>query len=178
MDIKNFFLKKDVYNLQDIINNPSSYIGGFNNEHMVNFIQNNKAKYIEDSFLLLEGSIIFKEGYKEIGGIPIFDDLATLYAYYMNIVEELLLEGREKSRFYYPNQPIEVSWEKIKNSKIKISIDDQKKKQQLISDTDTLLKLIVSHADGFFTLLINELDLTGYQYEIDRIEKFKRALKR
>jgi hypothetical protein len=39
VEIKNFYLKKEVYDLNDLIQNSESYIGDFNNEFLVKFIE-------------------------------------------------------------------------------------------------------------------------------------------
>lgn len=171
MDIKNFFLKRDVFDLGDLTSNPSLYIGGFNNQFMVNTIETNKEKYIENGMLNIEGSIIFNVGGKEIGGILLFDDLVSLYAYYLNAIEEFMVE--EIANFYYPSQPIEVRLEKGNGGKIKISIDGQ----SLVVSTDLLFSLILSSSESFFKLLVNELNLEKYQYEIKQIEHINEKLK-
>ncbi len=56
---------------------PEEYIGGFNNNFLVEFIEKNRNKYVENGILLLEGSVIFSSNNKEIGQIPLFDDLPT-----------------------------------------------------------------------------------------------------
>lgn len=58
---------------------PEEYIGGFNNNFLVEFIEKNRNKYVENGILLLEGSVIFSSNNKEIGQIPLFDDLPTLF---------------------------------------------------------------------------------------------------
>lgn len=172
MDVKNFFLKKDVFDLDDLTSNPLSYIGGFNNQFMIDVIKENKKKYIEDGLLILDGSVIFNVGNKEIGGIPLFDDLASLYAYYLNAVEEFMTE--EVVNFYYPSQPIEVRLEKVSSDETKISIDDK----NLVVSTDLLLNSILSNSESFFKLLVNELKLGKYQYEVKQIENIKGKLRK
>ncbi|MEK5482093.1 MULTISPECIES: hypothetical protein [unclassified Viridibacillus] len=55
MEIRNFFLKKEVFDLGDLTNSPLSYIGGVNNEFMVEVVKKNKKKYVEAGMLNLEG---------------------------------------------------------------------------------------------------------------------------
>ncbi|WP_342558984.1 hypothetical protein [Metasolibacillus sp. FSL K6-0083] len=171
MDVKNFFLKKDVFDLEDLVSNPSSYIGGFNNQFLVDIVGANKKKYIEGGILSIEGSLTFTMWNKEIGGIPLFDDLASLYAYYLNAIEEFMAEG--VARFYYPSQPIEVCLEEGKNGNTKISIDNQ----NLNMNTNQLLNLILASAASFFELLVKELNLDKYEYEVKQIEHIKELIK-
>ncbi len=110
VDIKDFYLKEQVYDLDDLIKNPNAYIGGFNTESLVTLMKANRKKYIESGILLIEGGIAFTSSYKEIGQLPIFDDLPSLYGYYLNAMEEYLEEGI--AAFYYPSQPIGVKLEK------------------------------------------------------------------
>lgn len=172
MDVKNFYLKKNVFDLDDLMSNPSSYIGGFNNQFIIDVVKDDKKKYIEDGLLTLDGSLIFNEGNKEIGGIPLFDDLASLYAYYLNAVEEFMTE--EVVDFYYPSQPIEVRLQKVNGNKTKISVDSQ----SLVIDTELLLNSILSNSESFFKLLVNELKLGKYAYEIKQIENIKEKLRK
>lgn len=79
MDIKDFYLKEQVYDLDDLIKNPNAYIGGFNTESLVTLMKANRKKYIESGILLIEGGIAFTSSYKEIGQLPIFDDLPSLW---------------------------------------------------------------------------------------------------
>lgn len=88
----------------------------------------------------------------------------------MNAIEEFLDE--EVANFYYPSQPIEVRLEKNTNGKTKISIDNQ----ELLVSTDLLLNMILSNSESFFKILVNELGLKKYVYELKQIELIKEKL--
>lgn len=66
MDIKNFYLVKEIYDLEALKREPEEYIGGFNNNFLVEFIEKNRNKYVENGILLLEGSVIFSSNNKEM----------------------------------------------------------------------------------------------------------------
>lgn len=171
LDIKSFFLTRTVLDLNDFSKNPTSYIGGCKHQDLVDAVKGNEKKYLEDSLLMIEGSLVFKVGKKEIGGIPLFDDLATLYSYYLNAIEDFLKE--EAGGFYYPSQPVKVYLEKINSSEMKISIDNQ----SLIANTSLLLNLILNSSESFFNVLVTQLKLEKYQYEIQQIKDLKDKLK-
>ncbi|MYL56185.1 hypothetical protein GLW20_01540 [Virgibacillus halodenitrificans] len=170
MQIKNFYLKREVYDLDDLSQNANSYIGGYNNEYLVGNIENNRSRYVENGILTIEGSIVFTSNYKEIGNIPIFDDLPSLYCYYLNAVEEYLDNG--EATFYYPSQPIEVSIKKDTGQQTKITIDEN----SLKVNEHSLLKGLLNNSQHFFEILLNQLKLSKYKYELNQIESIKKRI--
>ncbi|GIP65620.1 hypothetical protein J32TS6_41750 [Virgibacillus pantothenticus] len=93
MEINSFFLREKVYHLNDFTRSRNAYIGGFNNQSLIELVRKNKAAYVENGILMLEGGVVFTAYGKEFGGIPIYDDLASLYAYYLNALEEYIDNG-------------------------------------------------------------------------------------
>ncbi|MBR7798344.1 MAG: hypothetical protein ACQEWU_21515 [Bacillota bacterium] len=170
MEIKNFYLKKEVYDLDDISQNADSYIGGYNNENLVENIEKNRKKYVASGLLMVEGSIVFISNYKEIGNIPIFDDLPSLYCYYLNAIEEYLDNG--EATFYYPSQPIEVIIKKDIGQQTKITIDENSLKVNEKFFLDSLL----NNSQHFFGTLLTELKLNKYKHELKQIESIKKRL--
>ncbi|WP_243292419.1 hypothetical protein [Bacillus sp. FJAT-47783] len=170
MEIKNFYLKKKVYDLNDLIQNSESYIGGFNNEFLVEFIEKNRDEHVENGTLMIEGSIVFISNYKEIGNIPIFDDLPSLYSYYLNAIEEYLDNG--VATFYYPSQPIEVILKKDVGRKTKLTIDED----SLVLNEQVLMEVLINNSKQFFDILLNQLKLKNYEHELNQIEAIKKCL--
>jgi hypothetical protein len=170
VEIKNFFLKKEVYDLNDLIQNTESYIGGFNNQFLVEFIEENRDEHVENGILMVEGSIVFTSNYKEIGNIPIFDDLPSLYSYYLNAIEEYLDNG--VGTFYYPSQPIEVVLKKEVGKKTKLTIDGD----SLVVNEQVLIDGLINNSQQFFDILLNQLKLKNYKHELTQIEAIKRCL--
>ncbi|WP_284141416.1 MULTISPECIES: hypothetical protein [unclassified Virgibacillus] len=170
MEIKNFYLKKEVYDLDDLSLNADSYIGGYNNEYLVETIEKNREKHVENGILMIEGSIVFISNYKEIGNIPIFDDLTTLYSYYLNTIEEYLDNG--EATFYYPSQPIEVIIKQDIGQQTEITIDEN----SLKVNERFLLEGLLNSSQHFFDILVTRLMLNKYQHELTQIESIKKRL--
>ncbi len=170
MDIKNFYLVKEIYDLEALKREPEEYIGGFNNNFLVEFIEKNRNKYVENGILLLEGSVIFSSNNKEIGQIPLFDDLPTIYSYYLNAIEEYMEHG--VANFYYPSQPIEVRIEKQNARQAKINIDED----SLVVNEQIFLESFINNSQNFFGILANQLKLKNYQHELAQIENIKKRL--
>ncbi|SHH88420.1 hypothetical protein SAMN05421807_11728 [Virgibacillus chiguensis] len=170
MRITNYFLKNKVYKLNDLITNSDVYIGGFDNQSLIKLVQKNKAAYVENGLLMLEGGLIFRTNGKEIGSISMYDDLPSLYAYYLNAVEEYLDSG--EAGFYYPSQPIEVVITKDIGLKSKVTIDAN----PLIVMEKELLQALIYSSQCFFEVLFYDLKLRAYKQELLQIETMKKEI--
>lgn len=170
MEIKSFYLTKNVFDLEDLMNHPELYVGGSNNQKMLSFIKEQESKYVQDGLLEIEGSITFSNHGLCIGDLPIFDDLATLYSYYLNAIEEYIDNG--VAQFYYPSQPIEVKMEKVPRGDVCLSIGSK----QIVFLEVELLEKILMLAREFFGVLVEDLSLGKYKYEIGQIKKLREKL--
>lgn len=61
---------------------------------------------IEDQVIYLDGAICTKSNNQILIGFDYWDDLTTLWHYYLNVLEDCLTTGEGKC--YFPNQPIEI----------------------------------------------------------------------
>ncbi|AUJ24288.1 hypothetical protein [Virgibacillus dokdonensis] len=66
MEIKNYCLKNKVYKLNDLITINDAYIGGFDNQSLIKLVQKNKAAYVENGLLMLEGGLNFVQTVKKL----------------------------------------------------------------------------------------------------------------
>ncbi|GEM_PF-2837393 len=170
MKIKSFFLTKDVFDLEDLMIRSDLYVGGDSNQELLSVVKKQKSSYVHDGLLEIEGSVVFSNHGFCIGDLPIFDDLPTLYAYYLNAIEDYIDNGT--AQFYYPSQPIKVRMENVKQGCICLSIGSEK----LVFVEAELMKKILMLAEGFFETLVKELNLRKYKYEMDQIEKIKNRI--
>lgn len=170
MEIRSFFLTKDVFDLEDLMIHSDLYVGGDSNQELLSVVKEQESKYVHDGLLEIEGSIVFSNHGFCIGDLPVFDDLPTLYAYYLNAIEDYIDSGT--AQFYYPSQPIKVKMENVKQGCICLSIGSEK----LVLIEVELMKKILILAEDFFETLVEELDLRKYKYEMDQIGKIKNLI--
>ncbi|MCM2980192.1 hypothetical protein M3599_04525 [Niallia circulans] len=122
--IISFILKKVVTDLQDLVSNEEKYIVKLDDQkNFINYIKSQMK--VEDGILTLDGGIIITYNYRIISEVSNWDDLPTLWAYLLNSIEELVEE--EKSEFYFPSQPINVTLDIYKNDKSKLDFKIENK---------------------------------------------------
>lgn len=169
--INEFIVKRTINDLEDAVNNPDKYTISINDnwDEFVSFINNNRSKYIEDSLLTLDGGLSIKKYNKEILGVRYWDYIPELWAYILNVIEEYLEEGIGKC--YFPDQPVRIQLKQLKNKKIQFLFD--KDDHVLEFEQKMLLGIFLNRAEVFFYVLVKELDLTGYSYQIEKIQKLK-----
>lgn len=169
--INEFIVKRTINDLEDAVNNPDKYTISINDnwDEFVSFINNNRSKYIEDSLLTLDGGLSIKKYNKEILGVRYQDYLPELWAYILNVIEEYLEEGIGKC--YFPDQPVRIQLKQLKNKKIQFLFDNDD--HVLEFEQKMLLGIFLNRAEVFFNVLVKELDLTGYSYQIEKIQKLK-----
>lgn len=169
--INEFIVKRTINDLEDAVNNPDKYTISINDnwDEFVSFINNNRSKYIEDSLLTLDGGLSIKKYNKEILGVRYWDYLPELWAYILNVIEEYLEEGIGKC--YFPDQPVRIQLKQLKNKKIQFLFDNDD--HVLEFEQKMLLGIFLNRAEVFFNVLVKELDLTRYSYQIEKIQKLK-----
>lgn len=169
--INEFIVKRTINDLEDAVNNPDKYTISINDnwDEFVSFINNNRSKYIEDSLLTLDGGLSIKKYNKEILGVRYWDYIPDLWAYILNVIEEYLEEGIGKC--YFPDQPVRIQLKQLKNKKIQFLFDNDD--HVLEFEQKMLLGIFLNRAEVFFYVLVKELDLTGYSYQIEKIQKLK-----
>ena len=170
--INEFLIKRPVIDFQDLINNPTQYTVNIKNNwnEFVSIINNDRNRYIEDGILILDGGLSIKQYNKEILGFQYWDDLPTLWSYILNVIEEYLENGIGKA--YFPSQPIKIQLKLLQNKKIHFLIGDH----ALEFEQKMLLGIILNRAEFFFNILVKELNLTKYNYEIEQIKKLKASI--
>ncbi|MEK4824048.1 hypothetical protein NSS71_05705 [Niallia sp. FSL W8-0951] len=166
--IISFILKKVVTDLQDLVSNEEKYIVKLDDQkNFINYIKSQMK--VEDGILTLDGGIIITYNYRIISEVSNWDDLPTLWAYLLNSIEELVEE--EKSEFYFPSQPINVTLDIYKNDKSKLDFKIENK--GFIVGYKTFIQEVLKRAEEFFNILVYELNLVKYDYELKQIEKIR-----
>lgn len=166
--IISFILKKVVTDLQDLVSNEEKYIVKLDDQkNFINYIKSQMK--VEDGILTLDGGIIITYNYRIISEVSNWDDLPTLWAYLLNSIEELVEEG--KSEFYFPSQPINVTLDIYKNDKSKLDFKIENK--GFIVGYKTFIQEVLKRAEEFFNILVYELNLVKYDYELKQIEKIR-----
>ncbi|MED4454872.1 hypothetical protein [Metabacillus fastidiosus] len=167
-----FLIKKPFSNLQELLSRPENYIISTENDidGFVAFVKKNKDNLFEEGILALDGGICISQGYKKITDVGYWDDLPTLWAYLLNVIEDYLKEGEAKC--YFPSQPIEINLKEGTQGNIIFSIE----KNSLNVKKEIFFDVFLEQASIFFDVLVNKLDLSSYEYEIKKIKEIKKSI--
>ncbi|MGG3799652.1 hypothetical protein [Metabacillus fastidiosus] len=167
-----FLVKKPFTDLQELLSRPENYIISIENDldKFIAFIKKNKDDMFEEGILALDGGISISQGYKKIIDVNYWDDLPTLWAYILNLIEDYLKEG--KAKCYFPSQPIEINLKEASQDNIIFSIG----KNSLNVKKEIFFDVFLEQASIFFDILVNKLDLSPYQYEIKKIKEIKQLI--
>ncbi|MEC2078460.1 hypothetical protein [Metabacillus fastidiosus] len=170
--VSSFLVKKPITDLEDLLNRPEDYIITTKNDldDFVEFVKKNKDNLFEEGILALDGGICISQGYKTITDVGYWDDLPTLWAYLLNLIENYLKEGEAK--YYFPSQPIEINLKEGTQGNIIFSID----KNSLNVKKEIFFDVFLEQASIFFDILVNKLDLSSYEYEIKKINEIKQLI--
>lgn len=161
-----FILKKNVTNLEELKNNPDNYCIYFQ-DCSVSIKDYIDIENMEDGILSLDGGIIINYQYKSLTDETYWDDLPTLLAYMLNLVEDYINSG--EASFYYPDQPLKVMLEN-QGKLARFSIEEK----SILIDDKLLINSILDNSQKFFYNIVNELGLNKYQFELDQIKSIRK----
>lgn len=162
-----FILKKEVTDLDRLRNIPEEYCLDLGADllPLKDFVND---EHIDDGIISLDGGVIISYHYKPLTDVTHWDDLPTLLAYTLNLIEDYIKNGQ--SSFYYPGQPIKVELQK-EGHLAKLSVDDR----SILVNSDLLIDRILYTNERFFGFLVREMELNKYQYELEQIKSIRNA---
>ena len=170
--INEFILVKPVMSIKDLVSHPTKYVLTMDGDYadFINYIKNNHAQFIDDGILSIDGGVIIQINYQEITLIEQWDDLPTLWSYYLNVIEEYLENG--EGEYYFPSQPIQIKLSSASKGKIRFSVD-----KRTIEFTSThFFTSMIQQAETFFEMIVNDLGLLKYRSELLQIENIRNRM--
>lgn len=161
-----YYLKKMVYNLQDIIKNQNSYLESLseNEDNFISFITLKNLKS-EDIFEL-DGVLRIQYKNKDIIPLDCWDDIPTLLIYFLNALEECAVN--KTAEFYFPDQPLNIKME-LQDNYINLIFEGIENK----IDKILFLEEFLGISKLFFELLVKKLNYKSYENELLQIENIK-----
>ncbi len=100
----------------------------------------------------IEGAIEIRTGNTYLVRKDVWDDVNFLWAYLLHGIQDLA-EGKKKSTTLFPDQPIELSIERINTNQIKLSVSHPKPTIIVCSESD-FFSVIIPAADTFISNII------------------------
>lgn len=95
----------------------------------------------------IEGAIELKIGETTLLDTSFWDEITCLWSYLVTAIDELTRSN--KSSFYFPDQPILVSFESIANKKLKISVHGK----SAVTAKRSAILIMLQEALRFFEIL-------------------------
>lgn len=96
-------------------------------------------------------------------GEKYWDDIDCLWMYFINAIKEIKVEGKKKSTFLFPDQPIKVSLEdKGYNLKLSIANEEHIIKKEFFQE-------MLKGAKEFYTIIIEFAKRKEYRSQLDDI---------
>lgn len=161
------YLKNEcvIKSLEELDINPSLYFNCFNS--------NDCLSYIYD-YNHIEGAIIVYYNQQSLLDYKHWDIVDMLWVYFLDAIYSVLIK-KENYEFYFPDQALKVSFNRISDLLLKLSIDEN----VYCLDLKEFIKSIVSGAEKFFSILINcdcSSLVTMSKEQLDRIEQIRAVL--
>ena len=132
---------------------------------------------IKDSLDLdyLEGVLYMEYNGHIMMGFTLFDSVDQLWAYLLNMIEELLKS--KKAKTYFPDQPIEVIMEVVSDQDLIFSLDVHTVSKWKLP-TYEFLKALLLGAKDFFEKMILLLGKDGetYLHDLRRVRELEKKI--
>lgn len=164
LQIETYILKKPVYDIADLEKDPYSYLIHLQHEK-VEAIELLRGK-VENPFnraIDIEGSIYICYKGREVSPLIYWDEVDSLWAYYLNLIEEYLENGY--ATCYFPGQPIPIILKKGSNNML-FSVNNV----EILVEERYFLSKLLNKAQEFFDFLSNISLNNFYENEISQIK--------
>lgn len=163
LELTTFIIKDKKYSIRDINKLDSSQFIPITDISLLN-----PEKLDRD---YLDGVLYMKFNGETIMDFTFWDDILDLWHYFINSLEELIIQN--ESSFSFPSQPLPVSI-KIVKDRIRLVIDDK----SINMKAEQFLEVMLQEAITFFTALMSLFPRQEAEYHqtILRIYKIKLSL--
>jgi len=155
--------------LNDAVKNSQNYFVEITNSTGL------KEIYKHLDFQYLDGAIYLDYFGESMLDLSYWDLVDQLWAYIMNLIEEVLQKGEWS--VYFPDQPVKISLRPIPKELLVFSIEGSEVKSYVVPKNDFLIAL-VQGAEQFFICMTDMFSSDcDYSYELERIARLKKELK-
>ncbi|CAM4490392.1 hypothetical protein [Paenibacillus tarimensis] len=160
--------KCNVTDLRDVVNNPQNYFVEITDSTGLNAIHKDL------DFHYLNGAICLKYYGDSILDMRYWDLVDQLWAYIMNLIDDVLQKG--EGSLYFPDQPVKITLRQTSKELMLFSVEGSEITTFVLPKNDFLIAL-VHGADQFFTYMTNTFGSDcEYSYELGRIDRLKQEL--
>lgn len=123
----------------------------------------------------LGGAIYLKYGDEVILDFKLWDYIDQLWAYILNLVEEVLLTGSSETLF--PDQPVKIKFKKISDEYMIMVLETNTRYTWTLPSKEFLITLL-NESEIFFKSITESLSLTVDQYgfELSKIQGLKEKI--
>ena len=155
-----------IYNLKDVEKNPFLYFVDINNAQEILRIKKDlDLDYIDGVLQLIYNN-------QEIISFRSYDLIDHLWAYFLNMMEEFL--QKQKTKMYFPDQPLPMSMENISDQYILFSINSV---QWTLPKYEFFNALLMGAKDFFEKLmLLIEEEKDDCLFELERIKTLEQKI--
>lgn len=124
---------------------------------------------IEDNVIYLEGVIIIKSNHQVLIDFDYWDDITTLWHYYLNVLEDCLSTG--EGECYFPDQPIEIKMIDLQD-KISFQVGEVTK----IFNKDMFIQQLLSGAKKYYEFTEGVLETDVETELLNRIQQIMKIM--
>lgn len=166
MIIINSYLKRpqiSKIDLRDVDVDPEKYFIEVENEKdILDFSKNQSLRY-------LEGAIIIKNYDEIIMGFNYYDLIIPLWAYFLNVLDDLT--SQRVAYTYFPDQPTKIEVRVMDTNWVTLTINETK----WVLQKNEFFNAILSSAEHFFKKMIAYFgDITNCYNELNRVNELKK----
>ncbi|MBW7476932.1 hypothetical protein K0T92_19630 [Paenibacillus oenotherae] len=168
--IKSFlkYPQRNITDLDDVVKLPEKYFVEMTDLVALNGIYN------QLDFMYLDGAIIIKYCDKELVGFRLWDLVAHLWAYIVNVIRDFMRIGEGST--YFPDQPVELRLQKVSEHLLLFSVTGSEIVKIVLPRDDFLLALL-DGAEQFFACMSDTFNAKcNYSNELKEIMELKAAI--
>ncbi len=165
------------------INKPEVKISNLENineeweKYFIEVFEKNKISHLSNKLDLdyLEGAIYLKYEDQVILDFKLWDYVDQLWAYIINLVEDVLLNG--KSEILFPDQPAKINFKKISDEYMIMVLETNARFTWTLPSKE-FLNTLLNEGELFFKSITESLGLTEKQYavELNKIQELKEKI--
>ena len=160
--------KCNVIDLRDVVKNPQNYFVEITDLKGLNAIHKNL------DFQYLNGAICLKYYGESMLDMKYWDLVDQLWAYIMNLVDDVLLKS--EGSVYFPDQPVKIIFRQASKDLLIFSVEGSETSSFVLPKND-FLSALVHGAEQFFTCMTNTFGSDcDYSHELERIDRLKQEL--
>ena len=168
--IKSYILKPWIIidDLDEVTRNPLRYFVEIDNQEGIAKLSN------EMDFQYIDGAIVLRYFDQVIMDFRLWDLIDQLWAYFLNIIEEFIQEG--KAQTHFPDSSIELILTTVSDDLVMFQINANNITEWTLPKKEFFYALL--NAARYFFKIMNQVfkDKVDYNYQLNRIEKLVKKI--